>query len=142
MVTAVIVQGPRLRLGSQSFRCALGKGGVSTNKQEGDGCTPVGTFPFREVFYRADRIAKPKCHLPLRQLTPQDGWCDDPNDANYNCFVTLPYPGRHEQLWRDDHLYDLLVVIGYNDRLVNVGAGSAIFMHVAKENYAPTSGCV
>jgi len=127
---------------AEKYRCALGKSGVSTGKREGDGATPLGRFALRQVFYRPDREAPPPCRLAVQALTPQDGWCDDPASVDYNRFVRLPYAHRHELLWREDHVYDLLVVVGYNDAPVVPGLGSAIFLHLARKNYAPTEGCV
>lgn len=132
----------KLVFGKKEFRCAIGKSGVSKNKQEGDDATPIGCFPIREIFYRGDRIEKPKTVFLVRALNPDDGWCDDPKDKNYNKFVKLPYPASSESLWRSDNLYDVIVVIGYNDNPPVPGKGSAIFMHVARENYSPTAGCI
>ena len=75
-------------------------------------------------------------------ITPADGWCDDPDAADYNRLVRLPCTARHERLWREDGLYDLVVTLGYNDDPPHPGRGSAIFLHVAREDYAPTEGCV
>ncbi len=126
----------------RSYRCAVGRGGVAANKEEGDGVTPAGTFALREVRYRPDRIEALSTALPSSPLSPNDGWCDDPADAEYNRRVTVPYAKSAESLWRDDHLYDLIVVIGYNDDPPVSGKGSAIFMHVAREGYSPTAGCI
>ena len=111
-------------------------------KREGDGATPVGAWPLREVFYRPDRVARPRTRLPVTPLRRDDGWCDDPADRNYNRRVRLPYPAGHERLWREDHLYDLVVVLGYNDRPRACGKGSAIFMHLATPGFGPTEGCI
>ncbi len=111
-------------------------------KREGDGATPVGAWPLREVFYRPDRVARPRTRLPVTPLRRDDGWCDDPADRNYNRRVRLPYPAGHERLWREDHLYDLVVVLGYNDRPRACGKGSAIFMHLATRGFGPTEGCI
>ena len=110
--------------------------------REGDGVTPLGVFVFREVFYRADRTQTPATILPLWKTQPDDGWCDAPADQNYNRLVKLPYPASAENLWRDDHMYDLIVVIGFNDDPVYPGKGSAIFLHLARPDYLPTAGCV
>ena len=123
-------------------RCAIGRGGIRTDKHEGDGATPDGRFLLRQVMYRPDRLARPQTQLPLRPLAVADGWCDDPFDAAYNRLVRLPHPARCERLWRADALYDLLIVVGYNDEPVVPGRGSAIFIHVAAAGYAPTEGCV
>ncbi len=133
----------RLTLGTRQFRCALGRGGIGTTKREGDGVTPAGTFPLRYVMYRPDRLARPPTALEANAITPDAGWCDDPADAgHYNRPVTLPHPARSEQLWRADALYDVLAVIGYNDAPAVPDLGSAIFLHVARPDYAPTEGCV
>jgi L,D-peptidoglycan transpeptidase YkuD (ErfK/YbiS/YcfS/YnhG family) len=131
-----------LRWSRGSTVAAVGRSGVKLDKHEGDGGTPAGTYPLLSVYYREDRIARPASSLPVISLTPRDGWIDDPNDANYNRLVLLPYPASAEQMWRDDDLYDLLVVIGYNIRPVIPGAGSAIFLHLATPDFAPTAGCV
>jgi len=128
--------------GARRFRAALGKAGISATKHEGDGATPAGKFRFRQVLYRADRMAAPKTKLPLRPLARDDGWCDDPADPRYNRPVRLPYAARAETLWREDALYDLIVPLGYNDDPPLAGRGSAIFLHVARAGYAPTEGCV
>lgn len=124
------------------FRCAVGRSGVTIDKQEGDGATPAGIFPLRQIYYRADRLEMPRSDLPVTALGPSDGWCDDPSHTDYNHWVTLPHPASHESLWRDDGIYDVIVVIGYNDDPTRPGAGSAIFLHVARADYAGTEGCV
>ncbi len=123
-------------------RCALGRAGIRADKQEGDGATPAGVFPLRRLLYRADRLTRPTTLLESAPIRPDDGWCDDPADLHYNRPVRLPYPARHEVLWREDRLYDLIVVLGHNDDPVVPGAGSAVFLHVAAEDDTPTAGCV
>lgn len=132
----------QLAFGGHRFRCAIGRGGLSADKREGDGATPLGCFPLRRIFYRADRVTLPPVPLPAIPLTQADGWCDDPSHPDYNRHVRLPHPARHEAMWRDDHLYDVVVVLGHNDDPPRPGLGSAIFLHVAKPDYAPTEGCV
>jgi L,D-peptidoglycan transpeptidase YkuD (ErfK/YbiS/YcfS/YnhG family) len=124
--------------------CAIGRNGVveADKKREGDGCTPAGTWPLRRVLYRADRVSRPRTVLPIAQLTIDDGWCDAPHDACYNRPVRLPHPSSAERLWRDDHLYDVIVVLGYNDDPVQAGRGSCIFWHVRDPDGMPTEGCV
>ena len=124
------------------FACAIGSGGVRSNKREGDGATPAGRFPLRRVLYRADRMAPPRTALPIAPLSPQDGWCDDPGHPLYNEPLRLPHHARHEELWRADHVYDLIVILGHNDAPAVPGLGSAVFLHVAQLDYAPTAGCV
>lgn len=124
------------------LRCAVGRGSIGETKTEGDGVTPVGRWPLRRVLYRGDRLAAPETAFPLAPIGPDDGWCDDPGDPAYNRPVRLPYPASHERLQREDGLYDVVVVLGHNDDPVVPGAGSAIFLHVARDDYAPTEGCV
>ena len=109
--------------------------------------TPIGLYPLRWVYYRPDRVDRPQTLLEARPLAPQSGWCDDADHEDYNRPVELPFDGSCEDLWRDDHLYDLMVVIGHNDAATNNGGvrkklGSAIFVHVARDGYSPTRGCV
>ncbi len=131
----------------QTFACALGRTGIipAKDKREGDGATPAGAWPLRRVLYRADRMAKPVTSLPAEAIKASDGWCDAPEDPCYNRGVQLPYKASAETLWRQDALYDLIIVLGHNDDPVRASMGSAIFFHVAKpiENgLAATEGCV
>jgi L,D-peptidoglycan transpeptidase YkuD (ErfK/YbiS/YcfS/YnhG family) len=128
--------------GALRFPCALGRSGRRTGKREGDGATPSGRFALREVLYRGDRLRRPRARLPVAALKIDDGWCDDTCDRNYNRRVRHPYPASAERLWRDDHLYDLIVVLGYNDGPRIKGRGSAIFIHVASPGLKPTQGCI
>jgi len=127
-----------------AMRCAIGKGGTkpAAEKREGDGASPIGQWPLRRVLYRADRISAPNTHLPTAPIAPGDGWCDAPDDPNYNRPVPLPYPASAETLWREDHVYDIIVILGHNDDPVVPGAGSAIFWHLARPDFRPTEGCV
>lgn len=133
-----------LGIDQHSVRCALGKGGVlsAADKREGDGATPLGIWPIRYVFYRPDRLARPETVLPVVALAEDDGWCDDVSSPDYNRHIKLPSAFGHEKLWRDDHVYDLIVVLGHNDDPVVPGMGSAIFLHLAREDYSGTEGCV
>ena len=124
------------------FRAAVGSSGIGTKTGEGDGVTPVGIFPIRRILYRSDRIARPHSAVPMEAVHPDDGWCDAPDDARYNRPVKLPYRASAEALWRDDHLYDVIVILGFNDCPVVPGAGSAIFVHVARDDFGATAGCV
>jgi L,D-peptidoglycan transpeptidase YkuD (ErfK/YbiS/YcfS/YnhG family) len=130
--------------GGRKARCALGPAGVvaAQAKREGDGASPAGVWPIRRVLYRPDRGGPPATALAVQPIARDDGWCDAPGDAAYNRPVKLPYPASAEALWRDDPLYDLVVVLGHNDDPPAAGLGSAIFLHLAREDYAPTHGCV
>ncbi len=123
-------------------QCALGRSGCAFVKREGDGATPIGSWKIEQVLYRADRVRRPQTRLPMRHIKPDDGWCDDPEDRNYNRAVRLPYAGRHERLYRDDHVYDIVLILEHNRRPRMRNGGSAIFVHLARPNFAPTEGCV
>jgi L,D-peptidoglycan transpeptidase YkuD (ErfK/YbiS/YcfS/YnhG family) len=133
-----------LDIGDRRVRCALGPAGVkpAEDKREGDLASPAGVWPIREVVYRPDRGPPPATEIRVRAMAEDDGWCDDPADPAYNRPVKLPYPAGAERMWRDDHLYDVVVILGHNDDPPVPGRGSAIFLHLAKPDYAPTHGCV
>ena len=139
---AVVYPDGRLVLRGQVFRAALGRAGVRALKQEGDGATPGGLLPLRRVLYRLDRAGPPDCAVPIEPIAETDGWCDDPAHRDYNRQVRLPHEAHCEELWRRDGVYDLIGVLGWNDAPVEKGRGSAIFLHVARTDYAPTEGCV
>ena len=140
--TARLSADGRLRFRGATYRASFGGGGIRAGKEEGDGATPIGVLPLRRVLYRADRVARPIARVPVEPIAPQDGWCDDPLDPAYNRAVALPYAARHEELWRRDGVYDVIGVLGWNDAPVVRHRGSAIFLHVATPDYAPTAGCV
>jgi len=130
-------------LGDRRWRCVVGAGGIREDKVEGDGATPVGTFPLRRIYYRNDRLVLPRTvGLPARPISEHDGWCDDPRADAYNRLVHVPNDWSHEKMWRDDGLYDLVVVVGYNDDPPEGEWGSAIFLHVARDDMGPTRGCI
>jgi len=131
-------------LADKRVRAALGKGGVTpqADKREGDGATPLGRYEIRRVLYREDRVERPVCAFPVRAIRPDDGWCDAPDDPAYNRPVRKPYQASHEDLMREDGLYDILVVLGHNDDPPVAPLGSAIFLHCKRGDYEPTQGCV
>jgi L,D-peptidoglycan transpeptidase YkuD (ErfK/YbiS/YcfS/YnhG family) len=121
---------------------ALGRGGVKANKREGDGGTPRGTFQPQRLWWRADRHCRPHTFLPVRAIRPEDAWCEDPADRHYNRPVRLDQDHAGDRLLRDDHLYDFVIEIDHNTRPRIAGRGSAVFLHLARKNFAPTAGCV
>lgn len=125
-----------------SAPCVLGRGGVRADKREGDGATPVGAFPLRRLLYRADRLPRPETRLPTGPIAPDDGWCDDPGHPDYNRPVRLPFAAGREEMWREDGVYDLVLVIGHNDDPPVPGLGSAVFVHLTRPERTPTAGCV
>jgi len=131
-----------LNFKGKSITCCLGRSGITTQKREGDGATPVGIFKILYGYYRADRITKPKSLMPLTPIETNDGWCDDVGNPNYNSFVKLPFPDSHEVMTRNDRLYDVCIVLDYNIHPKIKNKGSAIFFHQTSLERKPTEGCV
>jgi L,D-peptidoglycan transpeptidase YkuD (ErfK/YbiS/YcfS/YnhG family) len=131
-----------LMAGPLALPVALGRSGIKANKREGDGATPRGRFHLRQLWWRADRTARPRTLLPVRRITPSDAWCEDPRDRRYNCAMRLAPGAPGDHLWRQDRLYDLIIELDHNTRPRIAGRGSAVFMHVARPGMAPTAGCV
>ena len=124
------------------FRCALGKNGIKKKIKEGDYITPKGKFKLIKIYYRQDKITKIKCSIKKIEIKKNMGWCDDPKSNFYNQQIKLPTKFSHEKLYRNDRIYDLLVVLNYNTKPIVKNKGSAIFIHIAKKNYKPTAGCI
>jgi L,D-peptidoglycan transpeptidase YkuD (ErfK/YbiS/YcfS/YnhG family) len=131
-----------LRFRSHAVPVALGRGGILANKFEGDGATPRGRFRLLRLWWRADRMPRPQTRLPVRVILGSDGWCEDPEDRRYNRAIKLADGAPGDRLQRDDHLYDLIIEIDHNTRPRIRKRGSAVFIHIARPNYAPTAGCV
>lgn len=142
MIDLITVSGGFLSWPGGRVRAAIGRAGLTADKKEGDGATPIGIFPLRQLWFREGRIQQPQAGLSCFRINPESGWSDDPADPLYNQPVPLPHAYRHERLWREDGLYDLVVPLGYNDDPAVPGLGSAIFLHCAHPEYAPTEGCV
>ena len=131
----------RLRAGQVVMRCAIGPAGIRAQKREGDGATPLGRFALQGGFFRPDRLRAISA-LGLQSMRQADGWCDAPGHARYNRPVRLPFAPSHELLWRDDHVYNLVILLSHNQRPRVQSGGSAIFFHLARDGYPPTAGCV
>jgi L,D-peptidoglycan transpeptidase YkuD (ErfK/YbiS/YcfS/YnhG family) len=143
-----IYQNPRYKhqgllvMGAMRFRCVLGKKGISFAKTEGDQKTPHAVMQFIKIYYRADRVPRPRTHLPVSQIKPCDGWCDAPQNRNYNRRIRLPYPASHEQMWRTDSVYDYVVDLNWNRFPRRKNKGSAIFFHLSRGEEQGTAGCI
>ncbi len=124
------------------IRCALGKGGIKAIKREGDGATPLASMRLLYAHAHRDRPRPLVSGLLLKRIGADNGWCDAPEDRNYNRPVPLPYKASHERMRRDDHLYDVVIILDSNIRPRKRGMGSAIFFHLARPGYLPTEGCV
>lgn len=131
------------RFSIHEFDIRCGKGGAidKDKKREGDMKTPLGSYRLKRVFYRADKIERPSTTLPLQEITPDMGWCDDPVDPAYNTLIRKPYEASHEDMFRDDDIYDLVVEISHNDPPVP-GLGSAVFLHLMRPEKTGTAGCI
>ena len=124
------------------IKCAIGKRGITSKKKEGDNKTPMGTFTFISIFYRKDRISKIKSKLKKNSIKKNMGWCDDISSKHYNKMIKFPFDLSAEKLWLKNNVYDVIIVINYNLKPIIKNKGSAIFLHIAKKNYAHTRGCV
>lgn len=131
-----------VRIGPLTLPAALGRGGVTAFKREGDGGTPRATMAVLSGFRRGGMLTPDGAGLALQRVSCRDGWCDAPGHAAYNSHVRLPFPASHETLVRDDVLYDFGFVLDWNIRSRRRGAGSAIFLHVARPGFPPTQGCI
>jgi L,D-peptidoglycan transpeptidase YkuD (ErfK/YbiS/YcfS/YnhG family) len=128
--------------GPLTLPVSLGRGGILADKREGDGATPRGRFRPLRLWWRADRLLRPRTLLPVRRIRPADAWCEDPADRRYNRSVQLSANEPGDRLRRADHLYDFIVEIDHNTRPRVAGRGSAVFIHLARAGFAPTAGCV
>ena len=131
-----------LKYKNLKFRCALGKAGIGKKKIEGDNITPKGSFDIVKIYYRNDRVKKISSKFKLIKITKKMGWCDDPNNKSYNQLINLPTNCKYEKLYRKDNVYDLVIVLNYNIKPTIKNKGSAIFIHVARQNYKKTAGCI
>ncbi len=132
----------QLMAGNMTLRCALGKGGITAFKREGDGATPLTRMRLLYGFKRPDKNIKGASSLQLHPLRTNDGWCEVSNDRNYNRKVRIPYGASHETMWRKDDLYDICIVMDWNIRPRRRARGSAIFFHLARPGHTPTEGCI
>ena len=124
------------------FRCAVGKAGIKKKKKEGDNITPKGIFKITKIYYRSDKIKNIKTPIKTIKIKKNMGWCDDPHSKHYNKQIKLPSRFSHEKLYRKDNLYDLFLVINYNTNPIIKNKGSAIFLHITKDSYKKTKGCI
>jgi L,D-peptidoglycan transpeptidase YkuD (ErfK/YbiS/YcfS/YnhG family) len=131
-----------LKYKDRKFRCALGKAGIQKKKEEGDYITPKGKYNIIKIYYRSDRLKKLSSKLKLTKITKNMGWCDDPKSRKYNQLINISTKYSHETLYRRDNIYDLILVLNYNMKPTIKNKGSAIFIHVAKNNYKKTAGCI
>ena len=124
------------------FPCALGRGGISAGKREGDGATPLASMRILSGYFRGDHVAARRTRLRMTPIHADLGWCEVPDDRNYNRPIRIPYGASHETMRRSDRLYDYCLVLDWNISPRRRGRGSAIFFHLARPGFTPTQGCV
>ena len=138
----LVVTNKTIAVNDSNFQCAIGKNGLSRNKVEGDLCTPVGIFKFNKIYYRKDKLGEIDFKLPFEAINKKSGWCDDKNSRLYNQYIEFPFEESAEQLHRTDDIYDIVCVINYNTDPIVAGKGSAIFLHVCRDDFSGTEGCI
>ena len=131
-----------LKCKNLKFRCALGKAGIKRKRKEGDNITPKGIFKIIKIYYRPDKIKDIETPIKKIKIKKNMGWCDDPKSIHYNKQIELPSKFSHEKLYRNDNLYDLILVLNYNTNPVVKNKGSAIFLHITNDSYKKTKGCI
>ena len=131
-----------LQIDEFKFRCCIGRKGSTINKKEGDKKTPKGIFRIENLYFRKDRLKKPKTSLKCIEIKKDMGWCNDiKHPKKYNKLIVSQNKVKHEKLKRADNKYDLLIPIKYNFEKPIIGLGSCIFIHLTS-NYNPTAGCI
>ena len=138
----IILKNKNLYFNEHKIKCSVGKKGITSKKIEGDQKTPRGTFRFNSIFYRKDRIPKINSALKKYIIKKDMGWCDDIESASYNKRIRFPFNFSAEKLWLKKNIYDVIIVINYNQKPIVKNKGSAIFLHIAKKSYKPTKGCI
>ena len=123
-------------------KCAIGKRGIGKKRREGDLITPKGLFKIKKVYFRRDKVRGLETKFSMKAITKNMGWCNDPKSNKYNQLIKYPFAFNAEKLYRNDNIYDIVIVLNFNSRPVKKNKGSAIFLHVAKRKYKPTEGCV
>ena len=138
----IIVRQNTLIYNDKSFQCAIGKNGLTENKVEGDGCTPLGKYSIDRIYYREDRVSLTNINFETVPIRKSYGWCDDSLSEHYNKFITFPFQYSAEKLYRSDNVYDVICVINYNQCPIIKNKGSAIFLHISNYDYSCTEGCI
>ena len=137
----ILINKKYLTYNKLKIKCAIGKKGIGYKKKEGDLITPIGLFKIKYILYRKDRV-KISTKLKKKFIKREMGWCDDPKSIHYNKLVKIPLAFRHEKLFKKENIYDIIIVLDYNMNPIKKNKGSAIFIHVAKNNFKKTEGCV
>ena len=132
----------KILFNNYKVKCAIGKRGISSKKVEGDNKTPRGTFKIQAIYYRKDRMKELKSLIKKKNIRKNMGWCDDSKSRKYNKLIKFPFSYSAEKLYLNSGIYDTLLILNFNNKPAKRRKGSAIFIHIAKKNYAPTRGCI
>ncbi len=138
----ILIKNKSLTYNDYKVKCSVGKRGIGVKKREGDLITPIGTFKITKLLYRKDRLKNLKTCLKKTIINKTMGWCDDARSKSYNKLIRSPFKFTFEKLFRKDNMYDILLVLNFNMSPIKKHKGSAIFIHVAKDNYKKTKGCI
>ena len=138
----ILINKKNLTFNNYKAKCAIGKRGIGLKRKEGDLITPKGKYKIKYILYRKDRVKNIQSKIKKVSIKKNMGWCDDPKSKNYNKLVKSPYAYSYEKLYKKENTYDIILVLNYNMNPVKRNKGSAIFIHVAKNNFKPTKGCV
>ena len=138
----IIIKNKSLTYNDYKVKCSVGKRGIGVKKREGDLITPKGTFKITKLLYRKERVRNLKTSLKKNIIYKRMGWCDDARSKSYNKLIKFPFKYSFEKLYRRDNIYDIILVLNFNMDPIEKYKGSAIFIHVAKNNYKRTKGCI
>ena len=138
----IILKNKFLIYNDYKLKCAIGKRGIGVKKREGDMITPIGSYKIKDIFYRSDKVKNFRTKFRKKIINKKLGWCDDPKSKKYNKLIKLPFKFNFERLYRADGIYDIIIVLNYNTKPIRKNKGSAIFIHIARNNFAPTKGCI
>ena len=138
----ILIKNKSLTYNDYKVKCSVGKRGIGVKKREGDLFTPIGTFKITKLLYRKDRLKNLKTCLKKTIINKTMGWCDDARSKSYNKLIRSPFKFTFEKLFRKDNMYDIILVLNFNMSPIKKHKGSAIFIHVAKNNYKKTKGCI
>ena len=138
----IIINNKYLSFNDYKAKCAVGKRGIGHKKKEGDLITPSGKYKIKYILYRKDRVKKINTKIKKIVIKKNMGWNNDSSSKQYNKLITLPSAYSYEKLYKKENVYDIILVLDYNMRPVIKNKGSAMFIHVATNNYKKTEGCV
>ena len=138
----IIINKKYLTFNNYKAKCSIGKRGIGYKRKEGDLITPKGKYKIKYILYRKDRVKKIQSKIKRIIIKKNMGWCDDAKSKHYNKLIKLPSKFKYEKLFKKENIYDIILVLNYNMKPIKKNKGSAIFIHIAKNNFKKTQGCV